>query len=34
MDKKWMFLLAGVAVGLMAAPSLRKLPLVSKLPSF
>jgi len=33
MDKKYMYLLIGVAIGLIAGPQLRKLPGVSALPT-
>jgi hypothetical protein len=33
MQQKYMYLLLGVAIGLVAAPQLRKLPLVSKIPT-
>ena len=33
MDKKYMYLLVGVVIGLVAAPQLRKIPGVSKLPT-
>lgn len=33
MDKKYMYLLAGVVIGLIAAPQLRKIPGVNKLPT-
>ena len=33
MDKKYVYLLVGVGIGLIAAPQLRKLPFVSKLPT-
>lgn len=33
MQQKYMYLLIGVAIGLVAAPQLRKLPIVSKIPT-
>lgn len=33
MDKKYMYLLAGIAIGIVAYPQIRKLPLVGKIPT-
>lgn len=33
MQQKYMYLLIGIAIGLVAAPQLRKIPGVSKLPT-
>lgn len=33
MNRNWTYLLVGVAIGLVAAPQLRRLPVVSKLPT-
>jgi hypothetical protein len=33
MQQKYMYLLIGVAIGLVAAPQLRKLPIVGKIPT-
>lgn len=33
MSKNWTYLAVGVLIGLVAAPQLRKLPLVSKVPT-
>jgi hypothetical protein len=33
MKKEYWYLLAGIGIGLVAAPQLRKLPVVSKLPT-
>jgi hypothetical protein len=33
MRKEYYYLLAGVAIGLIAAPQLRRLPIVSKIPT-
>lgn len=33
MNQKYWYLLAGIAIGLVAAPQLRKIPGVSKLPT-
>jgi hypothetical protein len=33
MKKEYMWLLAGIGIGLVAAPQLRKLPIVSKIPT-
>lgn len=33
MNQKYMYLLGGIALGLILAPQLRKLPIVSKIPT-